>query len=267
MPVIDDAIVEATETVVITLNTITSGDPQITIDTANDDDSIDILDNDTATVSIAGTTDGNETGPVDGVFTVTQTAESSTDTVVSYTVTGTAASGVDFTALSGNVTIAAGARRPTITVPVIDDAIVEATETVVITLNTITSGDPQITIDTANDDDSIDILDNDTATVSIAGTTDGNEAGPVAGVFTVTQTRGEFHRHGGQLHRDRAPPASGSDFTALSGTVTIAAGGTTRDDQRAGDRRCDRGSNRNGRDHAEHDHQWRSADHDRRSQR
>ena len=41
----------------------------------------------TPTVSIAGTTDGNEAGPVNGVFTVTQTAESSTDTVVSYTVT------------------------------------------------------------------------------------------------------------------------------------------------------------------------------------
>ena len=41
-------------------------------------------------MSLAGTTDGNETGPVDGVFTLTQSTVAVSDTVVSYTVAGTA---------------------------------------------------------------------------------------------------------------------------------------------------------------------------------
>ena len=42
-----------------------------------------------------------------------------------------------------------------------DDAVVEATETVIVTLGPITAGDPQITIDTGNDDASANIGDND----------------------------------------------------------------------------------------------------------
>ena len=106
----------------VTLNSITIGDPQIPTDTANDDDSTDIRDNDSALVSIAGTTDGNEAGPVNGVFTVTQSAESSTNTVISYTVSGTASSGDDFAALSGTVTIPAGSTSADITAPVPSDA-------------------------------------------------------------------------------------------------------------------------------------------------
>ena len=60
-----------------------------------------ITDNDAATVSIAATTDGNEAGVVDGVFTVTMTNPSDTDTVVNYTVGGTATSGADYTAVTG----------------------------------------------------------------------------------------------------------------------------------------------------------------------
>ena len=76
-----------------------------------------INDNDTATVSIAATTDGDETGPVDGVFTVTLTNPSSTDAIVDYTVTGTASSGTDFSVVSGQVTILAGTTTATITIP------------------------------------------------------------------------------------------------------------------------------------------------------
>ena len=221
VPVIDDAIVEVLENVTLSLATI-SGDPQITIDTANNVATIDIIDNDAATVSIAGTTDGDEDGAVGGVFTVTQSATSSTDTVLTYSIAGSADSSVDFSSLSGTVTIAAGATTATIAVPTIDDSIVEGLENVTLTLATI-SGDPQIGIDTANDVASIDVADNDAATVSIVGTSSGNEDGPVSGVFTVTQTAISStdtvltYTVGGSANSD-------DDFTALSGTVTIVAG-------------------------------------------
>ena len=127
-----------------------------------------------------------------GQFTVTQTTTSSTDTVVSYSVqVGSTATdgGVDYTTLSGTVTILAGQTSAVIDVTgIIDDTIVEANETVIVKLTSITSGDPAISIDRAADTATVTIFDNDRATVSIAKTTDADEAGPVPGQFTVTQT-------------------------------------------------------------------------------
>jgi hypothetical protein len=94
----------------------------------------------TATVSIAATTDGAEPA-TDGQFTVTQTAASGLDTVITYNVTGTATPGVgnDYTTLTGTVTILAGDTTAVIDVPVLDDAIVEGTETVIVQLTAITA--------------------------------------------------------------------------------------------------------------------------------
>ena len=120
VPIADDTLVEGTETFTASLATATvlGGRSVNLADTGTGT----ITDNDTATVSIAKTTDGAETGPAEAVFTVTQTLASSMATVLSYTVGGTAVSGSDFTALSGTVTILAGATTATIHVPVLDDA-------------------------------------------------------------------------------------------------------------------------------------------------
>src|SRR6185369_5950323 len=180
--------------------------------------------NDSATVSVSGTTDGNEAGAVSVVFTVTQGAVSSTDTVLTYTVGGTATAGLDYTAPSGTVTITAGNTSATITIPVINDALVEATETVTITGLTKTSGNSALVV--TGSSASRDIIDNDSATVSVAGTTDGNEAGAVSVVFTVTQTAASStdtvltYSVGGTA-------TAGLDYTAPSGTVTITAGNTS----------------------------------------
>jgi len=119
-------------------------------------------------VGVAGTTDGAEAAsPTNGVFTVSQTAITGVDTVVAYSVTGTASSGVDYTALSGTATITAGQTSTTISVPVLDDGTVEGTETVIVTLDSITSPASGVVLGTSTSD-SINILDNDTATWSLA---------------------------------------------------------------------------------------------------
>ena len=51
---------------------------------------------------------------MDGVFTVTQTTAAVSDTVIDYTVTGTATEGTDYDNLSGTVTITAGTTSETI---------------------------------------------------------------------------------------------------------------------------------------------------------
>ncbi len=174
-------------------------------------------------VLLANTTNGAEATPTNGVMTVTQSATSATATVISYTASGTATSGSDYTALSGSVTIPIGATTATITIPVINDVIVEGSETVIITLTGITSGSATLggTIAATNT-----IADNDAATVSIANTTNGAEAGPVNGVMTLTQTLASA-TNSVVSYTVSGTATSGVDYTALSGSVTIPAGSTT----------------------------------------
>ena len=235
--VLPDSIVEETESVTITLNTLTLPShvdaSKISIDTSNDEVSLDITDNDSATVSIAATdaTGAETSGPADGgVFTVTQTAVSSTDTVIAYTVTGSAASGSDYVALSGTVTILAGDTTATIDVAgIVDDAIVEANETVVVTLDSVSSGDPQITLDpdAADKTATVTITDNDSATVSIAANdSSADENGLDAGQFTITQTL-ESSTDTTVTYSVTGTAIAGTDYTALTGTAVIPAGDTS----------------------------------------
>ena len=142
----DDATVELSEDFTVSLSSPASTTGAAVVLGASTSVTTTITDNDVATISIAATTDANEAGLVSGLFTVTMTNPSSTDTVINYTVAGSATSGNDFTALSGTVTILAGSTSATINVPVADDSLVEGTETVSVTLTGIASGDPQVAI-------------------------------------------------------------------------------------------------------------------------
>src|SRR3989449_76464 len=154
-----------------------------------------------------------------GLFTVSLTRASATDTVLRYSVGGTASSGADFTPLSGSLTIPANQLSATIPVAVLDDTLVEPTETVSVTLSAISSGDPQIALGAANAA-TLSLADNDTATVSIATTRDGDESGPVNGLFTVSLTRASATDFV-LSYSVGATSTSGPDFTPLSGSVTI----------------------------------------------
>ncbi|WP_421906331.1 Ig-like domain-containing protein [Mameliella sp.] len=95
-------------------------------------------------VTLSAATDGLEANagtPTDVTFTLTQARASTQDTVVSYSVGGTATPGTDFTALSGTATIPAGGTSITITVPVLEDGEIEGPETVVLTVDALVSGD------------------------------------------------------------------------------------------------------------------------------
>ena len=224
--VIDDDIIEGDETVIVTLDSITAGDDLLQIDENAGDALVTITDNDSGLISIAAGDDVAEDGPTMTTFTVTQDGVSDVNTVIGYTVSGTATSGSDFTALSGTVTILAGETSAVIDLTALDDAIVEGTETVIVTLTEITSGASQLAIDTANDSASVSIADDDSALVSISQTTDGSESGPTAGTFTVTLSA-VSSSDTVVSYTVSGSATSGSDFTALPGTVTIPAGQTT----------------------------------------
>jgi len=86
----------------------------------------------------------------------------SSDTVLHYTVSGSAMPRVDYSALSRTVTISAGDTEADIDVTGInDDSIAESDETVTVTIDSITSADSEITISPTNNTSTVTIDDND----------------------------------------------------------------------------------------------------------
>src|SRR5690606_18015900 len=137
-----DTTVELTENVAIKLLAITSSDKQVTF--ASKTASLDILDDDKATVSILPMNPvGFEPGTNDGSFVVTLTNKSSTPTVINFSVDAsdpTRATIVDDYVLrestskgaiiTNQITIPANTTQGVIVVDVLDDGIVEDTEPV-----------------------------------------------------------------------------------------------------------------------------------------
>ena len=113
--VLDENLLEDNETVTVTLTGITSGDGNISLG-ATISDTVTITDNDSAVVTINATDDSAAESADHGQFTVTISNPSDTDTVVSYSVSGDATPGSDYTALTGTVTILANTTSASIDV-------------------------------------------------------------------------------------------------------------------------------------------------------
>ncbi|WP_231582729.1 Calx-beta domain-containing protein [Pedobacter sp. BMA] len=218
IPVLTDNIVEGTETVIISLGSTNNA----AVTTSTTPATINITDNTQATVTVAATTNGAEPNNA-GLFNFTLSNVSSTNTVVNYTVTGTATRGTDYTSIGSSVTILAGQTTATVSVPVLDDDIVEPTETVILTMTAVTSN-PSVTASTTPA--TVNIADNDTAVATVMRGVDGNENGPVNGTFIVS------------LNHPSATPTAitftvggtateGSDYSTIVKTVIIPAGATT----------------------------------------
>ena len=178
------------------------------------------------TVTLAATTGtATEAGPVPGVFTVTRTGSTAAALTVSYTVGGTATAGSDYTALSGSVTIAAGAASATIAVTPVDDTAVEerrdgggdAERERGYTVGTPAAA----TVTIASDDVAL-------PTVTLAATTGtATEAGPVAGRVHGDADGEHGGGAGGELHGGRDGDG-GERLHGAAGSVTIPAGAARR---------------------------------------
>ncbi len=160
-----------------------------------------------------------------GQFTVTLNQPFSSDTTVNYSISGTASNGTDYTTLTGSVIIPAGATSAPINIAVTDDPLVEQDETVILTLTSATNPKGTVTLGSENTA-TVNITDTDTALVSISAT-DAIAAEDINnGQFTVSLTNPSdvdtviSYSIGG----DATP---GSDYTPLTGTVTILAGNTS----------------------------------------
>ena len=148
---------------------------------------------------------------------------------VTYTLTGTATNGAQYTSLPTSVTFASTATDTNISVFPIDDGIPSATRTVVLTLQ---SGAGYVGAGSAI----VTILDNDTPTIDIAGTSQAygrytNSTGPGnnADFLQYTLTRRGKLTTGADLNVNLSyggSAAGGSDYSTVS-SVTIPDGSQT----------------------------------------
>jgi len=228
IPVIvkDDELVEGTESVKLTLEGVTSTLP-FSVDGSRNTDSVTITDDDNINMDIVvepSIPNGAEPATV-GEFTVSLASGKTTSVPinVSYTSTGTAASGTDYTALSGTVTIPAGSTSATVLVPVLDDDLVEGEETVILTLDGATADLPFVI--GAQNTDTVTINDDDNVNMGIVVSASANGAEPdIPGEFTVSLASGKIPLEPITVTYTVTGTAdSGDDYTALSGTVTIPA--------------------------------------------
>ncbi|BAZ09644.1 5'-nucleotidase/2',3'-cyclic phosphodiesterase [Calothrix sp. NIES-4071] len=135
--VVDDVLVEGTETAVLAISNPSAGIVLGSTTTQN----IAITDNDapTAPTVTITATDANaaesSTTVNTGSFTVTRTGDTTAALTITYTVGGTATNGIDYNNLAGSVIIPTGQASATISLTPVNDAnTTEGNETVILTL-------------------------------------------------------------------------------------------------------------------------------------
>jgi Calx-beta domain-containing protein len=213
---IDDETIEPSESVIVTV----AARPSYIVGKANSA-TVTITDDDVLPTVTVAATDAAAAEPSDpGTFTVTRAESTTTSLVVSYTVTGTATTGSDYTALSGSVTILAGASTARITVTPTDDTTVESSETVLVTLRDsvrYTIGTPSNATVIITDDDVL-------PTVTVAATDAAAAEPSSSGTFTVTRT-GSTTTSLTVAYALGGTATNGSDYSISPGSpLTIPAG-------------------------------------------
>ncbi|MCU0377959.1 MAG: gliding motility-associated C-terminal domain-containing protein [Bacteroidales bacterium] len=144
LTILGDIVVEPDETVNLRLNTFVNVLAGSIINSVYT-----IINDDSATISVATATpvipEGGPGATGAGSFIFTLTNPLATPRTISYSVTGTATSGTDFTALTGSFVMPANTITYTLNISSIADIIVEGDETVVVTITGV-SGSPVITV-------------------------------------------------------------------------------------------------------------------------
>ncbi len=183
LTVIDNAIAEPSETVVVSIST--TDNPAVNIETNSV--TINIDDNDAATISLAGfsltETDASQTAN----FVATMSAAAQHDVLLSFSTSdGTALAGSDFTAqTAASYTIAAGQTSVNIPVTILGDQISEPTETFTGTISINNTNAQQVTL--LNPTATATITDDDIADLSITKIAD-NTSPNVGNSITFTIT-------------------------------------------------------------------------------
>ena len=214
---IEDTLVEGSESV--TLNIIAGTGYAIG---ASSNATVNIADNDTASISINSATVTVNEAAESVTFTVTLTGTVPDGFTVDYATSNESASaGSDYTATTGtlNFTGTSGQTR-TITVPILNDVFVEPSETFIVVLSNVNSSG---IVNIANATGRASIVDNDSANITISDVTVNENGGPAN--FTVTLTGNAVGSFTVDYATSNGTALAGQDYTATSGTLTFAGTG------------------------------------------
>jgi subtilase family serine protease len=183
-----------------------------------------------------------EAGPVNGVFHVARSGDTSHALTVYFTVAGSATPGADYVSLPASVAVPAGAASADVIVTPIDDSQVEGNETVVVTLTgsvgyqvgspatatvTIVSDDvaPDLTVSSIT----VPFLGGAGASLALSGTVSnvGTGAAPASQVRYFLSTNITVDGSDVVLGSSPVSGLAVGAAAALSATVTVPAGTTT----------------------------------------
>ncbi len=155
------------------------------------------------------------------LVTVTRSGGTSGSVSIDYATTteGTATAGQDFTATSGTLTFAEGESQQQISIPIIDDAVYEGDETIVLNL----SGNAVGVLNSAT----VTITENDPQPVGSVGFSGAQyriveNAGSLS--ITVQRNDGDLGAGSVAYTTSDSTAVAGSDFTATSGTLNFSNG-------------------------------------------
>lgn len=181
--------------------------------------------------SIVATDSNAAESPLDtGLYTVSLSAVNNTGSpiIVNYSVSGTAISGNDFTALSGNVSIANGQQNKTITLTPINDTEVESSETVTLTLTNGTGyivGTPSAaTVNISSED----VGPNPPSVTIVASDANAAESPLDTGSFTINLSEANTGSAITVNYSIGGTATMGSDYTSIANSVIFSTGQQTK---------------------------------------
>lgn len=216
VPIINDAAVEPTETFTLALSSPTGGAQVGTISTLT----ASVVDNDSSLAFDLTSETLLESAGTKAVI-VRRTGSLNTVATVTYAATGgTATATADYNLSAGVLTFAVGEANKVIGIPIVNDQLVEGTETLLLSLSNPT-GEAVLG---GNASETLFIQDNDLFTFAFAPST--AAVSESAGSLQLTLTRtGTIDGAATVVVSTRDGTArAGNDYTALNTTVSFAAG-------------------------------------------
>jgi hypothetical protein len=221
VPILDDALDEDDETLILTLS-----DPINAVTGANNPATLTILDDDgPPTVDWSHAAHVVDEGAGTATLTVTLSAASALTVTADYATTnGTALAGEDYGAVSGTLAFNPGVTSRIVIVPILDDALDEDDETVILTLNNPINANIGI-----NNPATLTILDDDdppTVDWSHAAYAVNESAGTAT--LTVTLSAASGLTVTADYDTSDGTALAGEDYAAVSDTLTFSPGVTSR---------------------------------------
>ncbi|MCF8357958.1 MAG: T9SS type A sorting domain-containing protein [Prolixibacteraceae bacterium] len=210
--IVDDDLVEGDETIIIDMEVTTNA-----FKGALTSHTITITDNDNALISIFPETLAEEGGL--GNFTVSSTKRFQELVIMDIKVSGSANEGADYAPIYRQFVLPPYMYNAPIEITAVDDRLVEGTETISVNLDRIITGLGEV--DTLASEATLEIIDNDFATISVTSTGEIDEG--EQGFFNITLDKATEHPFTVTTGLS-GNATEGEDFSPIRREVNIPAG-------------------------------------------